>query len=174
MLTYAKAKVTRLTLARGKEKSRQHFADIAGGKNADGITFDKQGRMYVTAGALFRVSRDGKKVESLGAAYGANADFGVGALGCSDLYTAGNGKGIFRFENDTPGGEVPWHRAGGEAEGEGAAALAAPGPSRPSWPPRSSSSWSPATPPRRWTWWRCRASRWAACSSSRSRGPSAS
>ena len=60
--------------------------------------------------ALFRVSGDGKTVESLGEAYGANADFGIGALGCSDLYTAGNGKGIFRFENDTPGGDVPWHR----------------------------------------------------------------
>ncbi len=110
VLTYAKAKVTRLTLARGKEKSRAHFADVTGGKNADGITFDKEGRMYVTAGDLFRLSRDGKKVESLGAAYGANADFGVGALGCSDLYTAGNGKGIFRFENDSPGVDVPWHR----------------------------------------------------------------
>ena len=110
VLTYAKAKVTRLKLAAGKEKSRQAFADITGGRNADGITFDKQGRMYVTAGGLFRVSGDGKNVESLGEAYGANADFGIGALGCSDLYTAGNGKGIFRFENDTPGGDMLWHR----------------------------------------------------------------
>jgi glucose/arabinose dehydrogenase len=111
VLTYAKAKITRLKLVNGKEKSRQAFADVIGGKNADGITFDKQGRLYVTAGALFRLSPDGKKVESLGDAFGANADFGIGALSCTDLYTAGNGKGIFRVETlDTPGGEVPWHR----------------------------------------------------------------
>ena len=100
----SKAKITRLVLKAGKEASRELVAElIAGGKNADGITFDKQGRLYVTAGALYRVSPDGKKVESLGAAYGANADFGSGALGCADLYTAGNGKGITRFQNDTDG-----------------------------------------------------------------------
>ncbi len=109
VLTYGKAIVTRLRLAGGKEKSRQTFATITGGRNADGITFDAKGRMYVTAGGLFRISADGKKVESLGAAYGANAEFGVGSLGCSDLYTAGNGKGIFRFENDTPGMDLRWH-----------------------------------------------------------------
>jgi glucose/arabinose dehydrogenase len=110
VLTFAKAKITRLKIAGGKEKGRVAFAEITGARNADGITFDKNGRLYVTAGALFRVSADGKKVESLGAAYGANADFGVGALACSDLYTAGNGKGIARVENDTQGLDVPWHR----------------------------------------------------------------
>jgi glucose/arabinose dehydrogenase len=111
VLTYAKAKVTRIDLVGGKEKGRAPFADIPGGKNADGITFDAKGRLYVTAGGLFRISADGKEVKSLGAAYGANAEFGYGPLGCSDLYTAGNGKGIARFENDTPGADVPWHRA---------------------------------------------------------------
>ena len=110
VLSYAKAIVTRLLLKGGKESSREIVAEISGGKNADGITFDKQGRLYVTAGALFRISQDGKKVESLGEAYGANADFGSGALSCSDLYTAGNGKGIARFQNDTEGLDVPWHR----------------------------------------------------------------
>ena len=111
VLSYAKAKVTRLTLKAGKESARELLAEIAGGKGADGITFDKQGRLYVTAGALYRISPDGKKVESLGAAYGANADFGAGALGCADLYTAGNGQGITRFQADTEGKDVPWHRA---------------------------------------------------------------
>jgi glucose/arabinose dehydrogenase len=110
VLTYAKAKITRLKLAAGKEASREPFADITGGKNADGITFDAQGNLYVTAGGLFRVSADGKTVKALGAAYGANAEFGAGALGCSDLYTAGNGKGISRYQNDVPGMDVPWHR----------------------------------------------------------------
>jgi glucose/arabinose dehydrogenase len=110
VLTYGKAIVTRLRLAGGKEKRRETFATITGGRNADGIAFDAKGRLYVTAGSLFRISADGKKIEPLGAAYGANAEFGVGALGCSDLYTAGNGKGIARFENDTPGLAVPWHQ----------------------------------------------------------------
>jgi glucose/arabinose dehydrogenase len=110
VLSYGKAKITRLTVKAGKEAARAPFADITGGKSADGITFDSKGRMYVTAGALYRISPDGKNVESLGAAYGANADFGMGSLGCADLYTAGNGKGITRFDNDTPGMDVPWHR----------------------------------------------------------------
>jgi glucose/arabinose dehydrogenase len=110
VLTYAKAKITRIELAAGKEKSRAPFADITGGTHADGIAFDAEGRLYVTASGLFRISADGKTVKALGAAYGANAEFGVGALGCSDLYTAGNGKGIARYENDTPGLDVPWHR----------------------------------------------------------------
>ncbi len=110
VLTYAKAKVTRLKVKDGKEVSRAHFADVTGGKNADGIAFDAKGRMYVTATAMFLVSADGKTVKALGPAYGANADFGSGALGCSDIYTAGNGKGIFRFDGDTPGSDVPWHR----------------------------------------------------------------
>jgi glucose/arabinose dehydrogenase len=110
VLNYGKAKVTRLRLSAGKESERLDFATLDGGKNADGITFDVKGRMYVTAGDLFRVSADDKKVERLGAAYGANADFGVGPLSCTDLYTAGNGKGITRNQVDAPGRSVPWHR----------------------------------------------------------------
>jgi len=109
VLTYGKALVTKLTVAAGKETAREPFATIAGGKNADGIAFDAKGQLYVTAGGLFRISPDGKSVKPLGAAHGANAEFGMGALGCADLYTAGNGKGIARFENDTPGLDVPWH-----------------------------------------------------------------
>jgi glucose/arabinose dehydrogenase len=109
VLTYAKAKITRLHLTAGKESAREPFADITGGKNADGIAFDSKGNLYVTAGGLFRISADGKTVKALGAAYAANAEFGAGALGCADLYTAGNGKGITRYENDLPGLDVPWH-----------------------------------------------------------------
>jgi glucose/arabinose dehydrogenase len=109
VLTYGKALVTKLALAAGKETGRAPFA-ATGGKNADGIAFDAKGRLYVTATGLYRISPDGKTVESLGAAYGANAEFGMGGLGCSDLYTAGNGKGIARYQNDTPGLDVPWHR----------------------------------------------------------------
>lgn len=110
VLSYAAAKITRLTLKAGKEIARAPFVDIPGGKNADGIAFDKQRRMYVTATSLFRVDLPGKTVTPLGEAYGANAEFGIGALGCADLYTAGNGKGLHRFVNDTPGMDVPWHR----------------------------------------------------------------
>jgi glucose/arabinose dehydrogenase len=110
VLTYAKAKVTQIVVADGKEVSRSLFAEITAGKNADGITFDAKGHMYVTAGALFRLSVDGKTVTPLGPAYGANADFGSGALGCSDLYTAGNGKGIARYNGDTAGADVVWKR----------------------------------------------------------------
>jgi sugar lactone lactonase YvrE len=112
VLTYAAARVTRLALASGKETGREDFADLTarGGKNADGIAFDARGHLYVTAGALYRISPDGKTVELVGPAYGANAEFGLGALPCTDLYTAGNGKGITRSLLDTPGMDVPWHR----------------------------------------------------------------
>ncbi|HEY0713854.1 MAG TPA: SMP-30/gluconolactonase/LRE family protein, partial [Polyangia bacterium] len=110
VLSYGKAKVTRLRIFNGREVQRAAIADLPGGKKADGIAFDARGEMYVTAGDLFRVSRDGKKVERVGAAYGANADFGVGPLACTDLYTAGNGQGITRVSLDTRGRFVPWHR----------------------------------------------------------------
>jgi glucose/arabinose dehydrogenase len=112
VLSYGKAKITRLTLDHGKETAREPFAEITGGKNADGIAFDAKGNLYVTANGLYRVTPDGKTIRRLGEFYGANAEFGRGALGCSDLYTAGNGKGIARLEgNDIPGADVPWHRA---------------------------------------------------------------
>ena len=41
---------------------------------------------------------------------GANIEFGAGALRCSDMYIAGNGRGILRVMNDVEGYEVPWHR----------------------------------------------------------------
>jgi glucose/arabinose dehydrogenase len=167
VLTYAKALVTRLTVAGGKETGREPFAEITGGKNADGIAFDKQGQLYVTASGLFRISADGKTVKSLGAAFGANAEFGVGALGCQDLYTAGNGKGIARYQNDSAGLDVPWHRP--KVRLKETIPPPSPPPVRPSsWPARPSWSCSPARPPRRWASWRRRASRWAACSWSRS------
>jgi glucose/arabinose dehydrogenase len=110
VLSYAKAKITKLRLSNGREVQRAPFADLPGGKKADGIAFDARGEMYVTAGDLFRVARDGKKVERVGAAYGANADFGVGPLACTDLYMAGNGQGITRASLPTKGLFVPWHR----------------------------------------------------------------
>ena len=73
VLTSAKARITRLQLANGKETTREPFADVTGAKNADGIAFDAKGQLYVTAQALFRVSPDGKTVTRLGNAYGANA-----------------------------------------------------------------------------------------------------
>jgi glucose/arabinose dehydrogenase len=112
VLTHAKAKVTKLQVWFGKEIDRVAFADVGatGGKDAGGIVFDSKGQMYVTATDLFRVSRDGKQVERLGPAPGARAEFGVGPLSCTDLYTAGNGKGISRRQVDVPGMLVLWHR----------------------------------------------------------------
>ena len=40
---------------------------------------------------------------------GANIEFGAGALRCSDMYIAGNGRGFLRVMNDVEGYEVPWH-----------------------------------------------------------------
>jgi glucose/arabinose dehydrogenase len=111
VLTYGKAKLTRLTLKDGKETAREALVELPGGKNADGIAFDSTGRIWVTASGLFQVSADGKTAKKMGESYGANLDFGRGALGCSDLYAAGNGKGIMRIETDKPGADVPWHRA---------------------------------------------------------------
>jgi glucose/arabinose dehydrogenase len=111
VLTYAKARVTRLRLQQGKEVAREPFAEVTGGKNADGIAFDVKGRLYVTAGSLFRISADGKTVTALGKLNGANAEFGVGPLACNDLYTSGNGQGIARYTADAQGMDVPWHRA---------------------------------------------------------------
>ncbi|HEY0709334.1 MAG TPA: PQQ-dependent sugar dehydrogenase [Polyangia bacterium] len=110
VLTYGKPQVTKLRLSNGREVQRWRFAELPGGKKADGIAFDAQGEMYVTAGDVFRISRDGKKVDRVGPAYGANADFGVGPLPCTDLFTAGNGQGITRVSVGTRGRFVPWHR----------------------------------------------------------------
>jgi glucose/arabinose dehydrogenase len=112
VLSHARARVTKVHLMYGKEIARAVFADLgaAGGKNADGIAFDRKGQLYVTATDLFRLSRDGKQVDRLGAAQGASPEFGVGPLACTDLYAAGHGKGLSRRENDVPGMSVPWHR----------------------------------------------------------------
>jgi hypothetical protein len=110
IVSWTTPEVTRLTLAKGVETARELFAtlpDIRG----DGIAFDARGRLLVTAkGQLYRIGATGTPVEPIGPSYGANVEFGVGALSCTDVYVAGNGKGILRHEYDTPGRNVPWHR----------------------------------------------------------------
>ena len=103
--------VTRLTLTDNVETARDLFAALPQPK-ADGIAFDAKGRAYVTASStLYELSPDGKTVTPLGRSAGANIDFGLGALSCSDMYIAGNGQGLRLFRHDTAGLEVPWHSA---------------------------------------------------------------
>ena len=111
VLSHTKAKITKLRVTSGKEIDRALFADLRGATEANGIVFDVWGQLFVTARDLYSVSATGKNAEQLMVkAYDGNADFGVGPLACTDLYTAGNGKGIMRTPHDKPGMMVPWHR----------------------------------------------------------------
>jgi lysophospholipase L1-like esterase len=103
--------VTRLTLSGNVETGRELFAILPQVKG-DGIAFDAQGRIYVTASStLYELSPDGQTVTPIGRTAGANIEFGTGALPCSDMYVAGNGQGLRLFRHDTPGMDVPWHKA---------------------------------------------------------------
>jgi sugar lactone lactonase YvrE len=106
--------VTRLTLdADFKETARETYVDLAadGGKNGDGIAFDKDGNMYLTAAGLYKVGKD-KKVTKLSAIGGANIEFGAGALACHDLLWATNSSmnPPQHITNEIPGQDVYWHR----------------------------------------------------------------
>jgi sugar lactone lactonase YvrE len=87
--------------------TRESFM-IAGSRNADGIAFDKNGNAFVTAGALYKVTPDGKSM-MVNATGGANVEFGAGALSCKLIMWA-NGSGIHTIMNDVEGAEVPWHQ----------------------------------------------------------------
>jgi sugar lactone lactonase YvrE len=76
------------------------------GNNADGITFDKTGTAYITAGGLYRVTPDGQATK-INAAGGANVEFGAGALSCKLILWAGNP--VHSMMNDVEGAIVPWH-----------------------------------------------------------------
>jgi sugar lactone lactonase YvrE len=76
------------------------------GNNADGITFDKAGTAYVTAGALYKVTPDGQSTR-LSAMGGANVEFGAGALSCKLILWAGSP--VRSMMNDVEGAVVPWH-----------------------------------------------------------------
>ena len=109
-MSWTTQELTRLELADGVETEREAFATVPRVK-ADGIAFDAEGSIYVTASStLYRISADGRQITELGPSPGANIDFGAGALSCSDMYIAGNGQGIRLFPHDVPGLDVPWHR----------------------------------------------------------------
>jgi len=129
VVSWTSFEVMRLTLAGGVESQRGLFATLPQVKG-DGIAFDAQGHVYVTAAStLYEISPDGAQVTPLGRTPGANIEFGTGALGCADMYIAGNGQGIRLFRHDTPGLDVPWHRRGPEPSASAAAApqIAFPG-----------------------------------------------
>jgi sugar lactone lactonase YvrE len=110
VVSWTTNEIAALTLRGGAETARATFVTLPETR-ADGIAFDATGNVYVTAHAiLYRISADGKTVDSLGASNGANIEFGVGALSCRDIYVAGNGKGIVRHEGTVRGMDVPWHR----------------------------------------------------------------
>ena len=98
--------------ATGKEMMREMFTTLSN-RSQDGIAFDSEGNMYVTASGLHKVTPDGQaeKLMNLdGAVNGANLDFGVGALSCNDLYSGGNNGGIRIVKLPVTGANVPWHR----------------------------------------------------------------
>jgi len=110
VVSWTTNEVTALTLRDGSEASRAVFATLPEAR-ADGIAFDAAGNAHVTArGVLYRLSADGRTVDSLGPSNGANVEFGAGALSCGDIYVAGNGKGVLRHESQARGKDVPWHR----------------------------------------------------------------
>jgi len=112
IVSWATPAVTRLELTDGRESGRTLFATLPTAR-ADGVAFDAEGLLFVTADSkLHAITPDGE-VRVLGPTAGANIEFGVGALRCTDMYVAGNGQGIRRFPHDTPGRDVPWHRPGG-------------------------------------------------------------
>ncbi len=105
--------VYRLKLdATGKETMREKFATLTN-SNQDGIGFDAEGNLYVTAGGLHKVKPDGtaEKLSMLdGTVGGANLDFGAGVLSCNDMYSGGNSGGIRILKLPVKGANVPWHR----------------------------------------------------------------
>jgi sugar lactone lactonase YvrE len=106
--------ITRLTLDSSfTESARDVYVDITsnGGIHGDGIAFDSKGNVYLTAGGLFKVTPD-KVVTKLDPQGGANIEFGVGALSCSDIIWATNSGTVppKHITGDTTGMDVYWHR----------------------------------------------------------------
>jgi sugar lactone lactonase YvrE len=106
--------ITRLTLdSTFTESARDVYVDITaqGGLHGDGIAFDKSGNVYLTAGALFKVTPD-KVVTKLSPQGGANIEFGAGALSCSEIVWATNSNMVApqHMNGDIAGQDVYWHR----------------------------------------------------------------
>lgn len=117
--SYGGYTVVRLTLdGSNMESGRTVVATGLGSGSSggpDGLNFDAMGRMYVGGfGSVVRLDADGgnRTTISMGSLGGgvANVEFGVGALPCTDLYVARSGA-LLRISVDTPGADVPWHRA---------------------------------------------------------------
>jgi sugar lactone lactonase YvrE len=100
--------ITKLDLTANVESGRSVYATVMGAGSGDGIAFDKDGNMYVTAGGLYRVAAADQKVTTVNAAGGANVEFGVGALSCKELIWAATPP--HHQAVDIEGLDVPWHR----------------------------------------------------------------
>jgi len=109
VLQYAAGSIVKVTVTNGMEQMRTTFV-MKGLGNADGISFDKDGNLYIGFGmGLSKVSADGQTITHLmGAGNSANVEFGAGALSCKDIYFVNGGK-LMRYTNDTEGAVVPWH-----------------------------------------------------------------
>lgn len=106
--------ITRLTLdASHVEAARDVYVDLTGqgGKNGDGIAFDRDGNVYLTAAGLFKVTPE-KTITKLSMQGGANIEFGAGALACTELLWATNNATVppQKLSNDVVGQDVYWHR----------------------------------------------------------------
>jgi sugar lactone lactonase YvrE len=103
--------VTRLTLSNHVETARDVYVELPNGKNGDGIAFDKQGNVYLTAAGLGKVTPD-KTITMLNMQGGANIEFGVGALSCKELLWATNSGTVppQHIQNAVEGADVYWHR----------------------------------------------------------------
>jgi streptogramin lyase len=107
--------VTRLTLDGSfTESARDTYVDLTadGGKHGDGIAFDKDGNVYLTAAGLYKVTKD-KVISKVNMQGGANVEFGAGALACTELLWVTNSGTIppQHLKNDIVGQDVYWHRA---------------------------------------------------------------
>jgi hypothetical protein len=106
VLTYGAGILTKLKLENNVEVAREMVVKFAKG-NADGIAFDKAGNVYVTSGALWKVTPD-KTITMVNPTGGANVEFGTGALSCKELLWAATPP--HHVAIDVDGMDVPWHR----------------------------------------------------------------
>jgi sugar lactone lactonase YvrE len=75
--------------------------------NGDGIAYDKNGTLYATGGGVWKLVKGTTTPVQVSPAGGNALEFGVGAISCQALFTGGPRM----IMTDTPGMDVPWHRA---------------------------------------------------------------
>jgi sugar lactone lactonase YvrE len=113
VVSWSSTDVVRFRVVDGEQSGNvEDFATLPR-TQADGIAIDNLGRLYVNVRGpveVYRIDTNGDDMRLIASGAGnANIDFGAGALRCTDLYMVG--PPLLRYENDTAGLNVPWHRA---------------------------------------------------------------